>query len=262
GYERDRIESVRPDGAVYGLTVQWRPTPRTRLDGTWEHRFFGNAYHFAFDHRMRRTTFSVSASRDLTSYPQQLATLVAGGSSSELLDNLFRASVPDAAERARFVDAFIASRGLPGTLAEPLALFSQQLTLQENLRASIALTGARNTVVMSIFRLENESLRQVEETLPVAPGAFGRVVQTGVDVSWSRSLTPTTSFTLTGIATRSRSDQVTTSESDNHAVRVTLTRVISPRTHVYAGARYQRQDGNEVDFSEFAAFVGMRYTFR
>ncbi len=44
GYESNNYEATRYTGAVYGAGVDWTPSPRTKLEGFLEHRFFGASY--------------------------------------------------------------------------------------------------------------------------------------------------------------------------------------------------------------------------
>ncbi len=79
GYEQNHYPLSSSDNGIYGVGFEWHPTPRTDVVGTWEHRFFGGAYLFTFDHRTPLSVWKVHISRNITSYPQQLASLPAGG---------------------------------------------------------------------------------------------------------------------------------------------------------------------------------------
>ena len=87
-----RFQSYR--GYIYGVGIEWRPTERTNVVANWEHRFFGASYLFSFDHRTPLSVWSVSASRNITSYPQQLASLPAGNVQG-ILNQLFLSRIPD-----------------------------------------------------------------------------------------------------------------------------------------------------------------------
>ncbi len=90
-----------------------------RSKRSWEHRFFGNSYLVAMDHRTPMTVWSLRASRDVTSFPEQLATLPAGGIVPLMLNELLRTRMPDPVQRAAAVAEFIRSQGLPLVLGEP-----------------------------------------------------------------------------------------------------------------------------------------------
>jgi uncharacterized protein (PEP-CTERM system associated) len=65
GYEDNRIGEASESGIIYGPGLRWRPTDRTNVSASWEHRFFGTAYALAFDHRMPHIVWSIHATRDI-----------------------------------------------------------------------------------------------------------------------------------------------------------------------------------------------------
>jgi uncharacterized protein (PEP-CTERM system associated) len=111
GYEENHFFLTRERGTTYGAGVVWHPTDRTNLDASWEHRFFGTSYHVAFDHHTPLSVWSVRASRDTSSYPQQLATLTPGTDVGILLNSLFASRITDPAQRQVLVDQLIRDRG-------------------------------------------------------------------------------------------------------------------------------------------------------
>ncbi len=95
GYEAEDYTLSSSNGPIYGIGGTWHPTDRTSVDAFWEHRFFGSSYLFNFNHRMPLSVWSAYASRNITSYPQQIGTLQAGVNISTLLNQLFLSSLPD-----------------------------------------------------------------------------------------------------------------------------------------------------------------------
>ena len=73
-------------------------------------------------HRNPFTAFSVNASRNITTYPQQLFAAPAGGDIAALVDAAFTTRIPDPVQRAQAVQDFLRANGLPSTLAEPAEL--------------------------------------------------------------------------------------------------------------------------------------------
>src|SRR5262249_39844623 len=73
GYEDNRYTFTTPRGPIYDGGAEWRPSRTMTVKGNWEHRFFGASYDFSFDDRTPLSTWSVKATRNITSYPQQLA---------------------------------------------------------------------------------------------------------------------------------------------------------------------------------------------
>ena len=152
GYERNEFTATESSGPIYGVGFIWRPSQRTNVVGDWEHRFFGSSYQFSFDHATPLSVWSVQASRSITSYPQQFATVPGGVNIAAFLNNLFVLRVPDAADarathrgvhrRPRLAAVDLGS-GQPVHGADPCC---------NNRRAgAMGLIGARNSVFVNLL---------------------------------------------------------------------------------------------------------------
>jgi uncharacterized protein (PEP-CTERM system associated) len=262
GYENNRYPLAVDKGAIYGFGVKWHPTDRTTLDAGWEHRFFGGSYHVSFDHRMPLTVWSVRASRDITTYPQQLAALSAGSDVGALLNQLFITRVTDPAQRQIFVDQFIRDRGLPATLSSPLALYSQQVTLQQILQASVGLIGARNTVFITGYRNRSDPVLSASPLSDLSSLQFNNT-QIGANVVWTEKLTALYTLTTSADWVRTTDNSDTGLRSNQVTLSSIVSAAISPVTTVYGGARFQRFISNVNDsYREAAAIVGINHLFR
>ena len=263
GYERNQFPLQTSENSIYGGGFRWRPTERTALDVFAEHRYFGTAYQVSFNHRTPMTVWNVRASRDVSSFPQELAQLSTGTIVPLLLNELLRSRVPDPVERSRLVAEFIQNQGLPLVLANPLTLYSEQRDLLELVSATAGFFGVRNTVLLTLYRSRTESISAQGELLPPQLAAFVDNTQLGASASWSYRLTPTATLTLAGTSSRTEADTSAGADSTQSSIRLTLTRPISPDTAMYAGARYQKLKGDfESGYREAAAFVGVTHTFR
>jgi uncharacterized protein (PEP-CTERM system associated) len=262
GYENNRYPLAVDKGAIYGFGVKWHPTDRTTLDAGWEHRFFGGSYHVSFDHRMPLTVWSVRASRDITTYPQQLAALSAGSDVGALLNQLFIPRVTDPAQRQIFVDQFIRDRGLPATLSSPLALYSQQVTLQQILQASVGLIGARNTVFITGYRNRSDPVLSASPLSDLSSLQFNNT-QIGANVVWTEKLTALYTLTTSADWVRTTDNSDAGLRSNQVILSSIVSAAISPVTTVYGGARFQRFISNVNDsYREAAAIVGINHIFR
>ena len=263
GYERNEFPLTTTDGAIYGVGVFWQPTERTKLDAAWEHRFFGSSYRFLFEHRTPRTSWNVQASRNITSYPEQLANLPAGGFVPGILNALYASRIPDPTARAEFIDAFMQEHGLTLFLTDPVAIFAQQVYLQESASASVGLLGARNSVLFGLYYLKTEPITAAGEGIPPLISSINDSKQIGARASWAYQLAPLTSLTLTGVASRSDSNPPLAVKSDHYSVQLNLQRTISPRTFAHFGARYQSFKSDfDRGYDEAAVFVGASHTFQ
>jgi len=263
GYEDNQFVLTQERGVTYGVGGTWHPTDRTNADGRWEHRFFGSAYHFNFDHHTPLTVWSINASRDITNYPTQLANLPVGGNVPGLLNNLLLSKVPDAAQRQQLVDQIIRERGLPTLLQGPVILSAEQITLVETETASFGILGARNSILFTLFRSRNQpvpgsDLAEVTDVLTTVTDS----TQVGAGVVWTHQLASNTTWATNLSVSRAKSHQEPRETSDQYLLSSTVSQALSAFTSVYGGARYQDSRSDIAQgYREFAVFVGLSYTF-
>lgn len=261
GYEDNRLTLSDTDGAIYGLGFAWRPDPRTSLSAGWEERFFGGSWYLHFNHRAPRSVWSLSGTRNITTYADEVARLPQGSSVPGLLNDLFAGRIPDPAQREKYIEEFIEARGLPLVIGDPIALYAQQVYLQEHLLASVGLIGARNNLFFSAFYRRSEPLVGEDPNL-IDPAQIDNT-QRGGNVVWTHRLTSTTTLTASGsyIKTTANPDE-RPEETDQWRFRLTVSHPLSPWTRVFAGARYQTLDSNvRSDYSEAAVFAGVNHIF-
>ena len=263
GYEENNFPGSNESGAIYGAGVKWHPTDRTTLDAMLEHRFFGASYHVLLDHRSPLSIWTIRATRDITTYPQQLAGFAGGEDVNALLNRLFSSRIADPIQRQQFVDQFIRERGLPSVIGAPVALFTQQVTLQESIEARAGLIGARNSLMGSVFQLRTEPVGSTNSALPPQLLAQDNNTQTGGSVTWTLKVTPL--WTLSTIANYVRT--VENIDEGAHTRQFTFTTslgaALSPLTHALVGARWQRFWTNvDGGYREAAVFVGINHRFR
>jgi uncharacterized protein (PEP-CTERM system associated) len=263
GYENNDFTLSNYNDTIYGAGVRWRPTERTSVDANWEHRFFGSSYRFLFDHRTRLSVASISASRDVTSYPQVLAQLPGGGIVPLLLDSLFASRIPDALQRQQFILAFMRDRGLPTILAGPFNLYLQQFYLEERANATTGLIGARNSVFVTVYRVRTQAISGSGESLPPLIDQLTNNTQLGGGVLWTHNLTPALTLATSADYQHTTANGSRPGTSNETSLRAVISTPLSANTTMHAGARYQnfRSDIAE-SFREVAAYVGLTHTFR
>ncbi len=267
GYEDDDFASTRFRGSTYGVGASWRPTERTNVDASWEHRFFGASYSFNFSHRTPLTVWNVSASRNLTNYPQQLAALPGGAGVQSVLNQLFLSSIPDPVQRQTFIEHFIRDRGLPSFLSGPVILFTESFTLLEQASATVGLLGARNSIFFSVFRGRQEPITGTNAELIGILGTLRKTTQEGVSAVWTHNLASQLTFVLTGSASRSKSDAPQTAlgglgKSRQGNISAALATALSANTTANAGIRYQALRSDlATSYSEAAIYVNLSHRF-
>src|SRR5205823_12922308 len=180
---------------------------------------------------------------------------------ANVLNQLFVSRVPDQAARQALINQLILDRGLPALLSSGVNIYSQQVTLQESLRATAGILGSRNSVFFSVYRLRQEPISGSGIVLPDVLGAFQNNTQYGANVVWSHSLTPLMTFTssIDGSRTVDNTQSGTTKQA---SIRAAITSRIAAFTDVYGGIRYQiSRSSVSSDYDEAALFVGVNHRF-
>ncbi|NDP41099.1 MAG: TIGR03016 family PEP-CTERM system-associated outer membrane protein [Aromatoleum sp.] len=263
GYESNEYTLTSSRGTIYGAGFEWHPTDRTSAVANYEHRFFGASYLVSFDHRTPLSIWNVSASRNITTYPQQIGTLPAGLNVAGFVNGLFVSSIPDPAARQQAVDEFMRQRGLPAVLSNPIVLYGQQILLQEQQNATAGLIGARNVIVFSIFNVRNQPIAGSGDTLPpiLALGNDNR--QTGGSLVWTHNIGAGIAMNASLTGFRTVANPPGEAHTNQAVVNLGISMQFTPLTTVSAGARYQVLVSDvSSDYTEVAAFVGLTHRFK
>jgi uncharacterized protein (PEP-CTERM system associated) len=263
GYEDNHFPGEDFRGATYGVSVGWHPTMRTNLDADAEHRFFGTSYHVALVHRTPLSIWTLRASRDMTTYPQEIATLRAESNVEALLNSIFASRLTDPIARQSFVDQLIHDRGLPSTLASPIDLFTEQPVLQESLDATVSLLGARNSVLMTAYRRRTERIPGTAFALLDLNTSQTDNTQIGTNVVWSHRLTAVYSLSTSADWFRTDANDQSGTRSRQLTLQTALSAALSSLTRAFAGVRHQRFTSNShATIEETAIFMGLDHAFR
>jgi uncharacterized protein (PEP-CTERM system associated) len=261
GYERNSLVAGDRQGKVYGAQARWQPSPRTLLSAEGERRYFGSAWKLGFDHRTPRLAFSLSTSRSLQTTPQSLFELPATGDVTALLDEIFKARIPDRDERARAVQIFKAAQGLPDATLGPSIISAQRQSLVTTRGGSVGWVSARDSLVLSGFNTRTEDLPDATLLATGAPIANNR--QYGVGLTFSRRLSALASVSCTLDWSRIRAlGPTATALTTQLGTRVQLSLQAAPRTGVVFGGRYRKLDSN-IAFPgrEVTLFTGLDHRF-
>lgn len=261
GRESDSYLDGDQSRSLHGAQISWRPSPRTRLAAFQEKRFFGSAWQLDFDHRMPQLALNLSSARGVDSTPQALFQLPAENNVAQLLDAMLTTRFPDAVERARLVQDYIARQGLPSSTLQPISLYSQRLSLYELHSASVALTGSRNALAFSVYQSRTRDL------LDSGPFATDRPAdnnqQRGASLVLSHRLTPATSLTAGLDWSRITSlDTADDAESRQYGARLQFTAQLAPKTSAFLGGRYRKLSSTVVASGrQGLAFLGLDHRF-
>lgn len=271
GYELDKFPQQSAignstQGSFYGAGAHWRPSERTDINGWWEHHYYGSSYSWTITHRLPNVALSANFTRGLSSFPQSALLVPAGVPLSQFLDAAFTTRIPDPVQRAAAVAQFLAQSGLPPTLASPLNVYATTVTLQTTSTLSAVWVGVLNSVSLSLYRSESESV--VNQTaLPEPFVLASNSIQTGGSASYSRRVTALTSFVATAgysTAKPTASGEVAGSvRTHNYNASASLSTSFSPKTTGSVGVSYYIFDAENLSGhqSTLSLFASISHTF-
>ena len=261
GYESSQNLASNYSDLTYGAGGTWHASERTAVTANWEHRFFGSAYLLDFANRRPLSVWSIQASRNLTSYPQQFATLAGGSETAPLVNQLLLSVIPDPVERQRAVDQFIRERGLPSTLSGPVNLFSNQFYVQETESASMGLRGVRNSVVWTLYRTRSQAI--VNNGFEGITASPQDVTQVGTNVSYTHNISASVVLGVNADYLRASGQFAANGRSNQGTLGTSLSSLLTQTTSLTGGLRYQVFRSNvSQDYNEFAVFGSISHSFR
>lgn len=238
GRDRTRFALNEFDEPLKGVTLDWRPTPRTRLSGVAEERFFGKGGELQIDHRSPFMNLLFRLQRLPVSTTDSLGVLAPGSDLASALDSLLSSRFSNPAERAQLVQELIASRGLSPTLTQALEIFSSQPQLEQSGTLTLVLLGARHTASLTLFGSRSRALFRSSESSVALDLQDNR--QEGGSVQVSRRLTPQSAVVLFVTGTRVVGlSELAERHSVSKAVRLSFDQQLGSRTSTVVGVRRQ-----------------------
>lgn len=262
GWEKNKFPGFATERTFYGGNVSWRPTERTNLSAFVENRFFGTGWSASFDHRMPRLAWSIRSSRDVSTFPQRAFSLPVAFDVADLINASLITRIPDPVERARAVEEFMVSRGLPRTLITPIDIYTERAELRASHIASLVMYGTRNSLALNLYSSRTEGITTAIGPLPI-PAALLDNRQQGIGLSFSHQLSGRTGFGADASFSQTRGlAAASDSRSREHSYGLRLNHTLSPKTTLTTGARYRRLDSTvQNDADEVAAYVGIGHRF-
>ena len=267
GHEWVEYAMTDESGAIYGIEFSWTPDSRTSLKGFWEHRFFGSAWEATANWRGNRTALDLRASRQLSTYSEQLFD-TPQSNVSKLLDSVLSSQIVDPLERAREVRSIFASRGLAPSLPRAADVYSTQVSLQTDVSATASVSLPRTTAALSGYYRKTvpapgETPLPVTGIGTVAGLAFTNSEQYGASLTGGYLLSPLLAVSGLAAWTRIESLDLTPAvDATQMSYRLALIRRFAPRTTGNVGIRWQMLRSDvQADTREAAVFVGLLHRF-
>ena len=144
----------------------WQPSTRTRVVASIGHRYFGKTGSFDASYRTPHSVWTLSYSDIITTSRQQFL-LPAAVDTATMLNQMLVTRYPDPVQRQQIVQAYIAQAGLPPTLPSAVPYLSNRYLRNKRLQGSATLSGARSTLLFTVFkdRMNALSLQQEDSVL-------------------------------------------------------------------------------------------------
>ena len=241
GYDRNSYPTTgQPDlkGPSYSGGFDWQPSRHTQFDAQFGHRYFGPTANVTLRETTSQVAVSALYSRDQTTSSGNGLGLVADPNYA-VLDQYFRATIPDPALRAQAVTSALQQAGLSTSQFAQSTFLSNQLYLQKLAQVSVALLGLRNTVTFDASRNESQALSNISTVFDVFEQAQ-RFRSTTFDANWSHRLGPRTSANFS--ASRTHNQAVSgTGDTAVYQLTASLSRQIQPRLSGTVLVRHTQQ---------------------
>lgn len=246
------VERRRTDNWGYG--VRWTPTERTSARFQSDRRYFGRSHSLTFEHRMQRSSWSYSDTRDATNGSDPNGV----GHPITLFQLLFaqRASTqPDPLLREQEVLDFLRAIGRDPNEILRGGTLNTAVSLQRRQDLSFAWLGLRTTFNVQAFASTSRLLDN-----PSGAPVDGPTRLHGYTASLSHRLTPVSSLTLTG--GRQITDASATL-SGNELKSVTLGWTTRPgrRISTSVSARYAVFNSDTVPYRETSVTASLSLQF-
>jgi uncharacterized protein (PEP-CTERM system associated) len=242
----------------WGGGLRWTPSPRTNLILEYDQRVFGNSHLYSFDYRTPRSVWSISNRQGLST-GQTGGARGGPGSIFDLLFAQFATVEPDPVARAQLVSNFLRANGIDPNSPLNNGFLPEQVVVERQRQASVALLGQRSSTVFSVYETQSETPFAASLN-PDNDFAGGNVLTWyGGSVAWTHRLTPTASLNVTGTGrrtTESFGDQETTYWS----VMAMWTNRVAERASLSLSARHQVQSGSS-SYTESALLATLTMTF-
>lgn len=258
----DYQNSKSQSGTIYGAGFDWNPTERTTIVATTEERMFGRGYDFRFNHRMARSSWHLSFTKDLSS------SLQAFGQRPQTQEELLCAQIANAVsqdpvQQQQAYQSCLNALGFD-PIAARRALLSNAQYVDKSFEAGFSLIGVRNQLSFTFVRSDRSRLGG-GSGLAVGDDFANtdRLITTSGTVALSHQLSGTTSLNASVTQSRSQGASGTNLETRRLYASLGVSTELGPRT--YGGLTYRYQRGNSTsadgDFTENAitANLGMRF---
>ncbi|WP_158218719.1 TIGR03016 family PEP-CTERM system-associated outer membrane protein [Roseateles aquatilis] len=255
---RERSDYFGSDtSTVYGFSAKWTPTPRTRIEGDWQHHSYGDSHNLSIEHRMTQIALRASNSQSVTTNDAPTGQ----ASNYQLLDLQFSGIEPDPVKRDALVRAVLAAMGLNGDALTGNGFISNTAMLQKRTEVSIGWNGPRLVATLAA----NDSTTTRLGVSPTGTGDLSltnRIRQRGASISLAYRFTPLSSGNLTYTRQHTVGDDIGSTDMKSLMANVAIR--LGPRSDANLGLRHTRYDDGvfaNSGYRENALFASLTQRF-
>ncbi|MEO6022280.1 MAG: TIGR03016 family PEP-CTERM system-associated outer membrane protein [Burkholderiales bacterium] len=195
GYEKNDYLTFgdKPEGAIWNVGFDWRPSQRTSLSATVGKRFFGNTYSLSFHNVTRKTVWDLY-------YRQSLNTSRTSFSSAE---GTLRATLEEVVKQRdpslsgpnldRAVEELAASRGFDPDQKIGTNFQSNTVFLEKRWQGSVSLAFPKSNMLFTVFNSVRDADTTGNFNVFLSSGDFAQsrvIKQTGAGAQWNYRLSP------------------------------------------------------------------------
>lgn len=266
--EYEHIDEVRnrdgeTDGYGPALGFEWRPNPRTAVDGSIAHRYYGNVANARASYTPGFNTFGVQLSRSVTSSVDESLLLLRP-----------RSLVNTGSDVENFTLESLIAAGLVSRTGVPLTdgLVTDAPVFDERITVFYGLRRARNAFAVAAFASDRSSVDTLATAAPAPDIAVdspigivfaGKQRERGIITHFQHRLNVISSVEMR-VDWRDVSSPTAGFKNELIDTRVVYMRRLGPRTTAFGGVRYARQSSNDPtnEYSERTVYAGLDVRFR
>lgn len=267
GYEDNDYGAARYSGSTYGGGFEWKPTPRTSVNGSAERRFLGTSYSFNASHRTAHTSWRFLAQRSEQTF-QTPSVGTQSINTRSLIDGTLLNRFPDETARAQEVERLMRTLGLPDVVGSPTAVLAPRIVQVESIEPSVGLHGIRDTLLFNMYW---------RETTPISTNLTGgiqdpfntssMIKQAGAGLTLSHQFTAMTTGVIGAdrfrVSTRSSVAGAPDFETRQQSYRLSVNHMLAARTSISATVRMLNIDSTQVgDIRERAVLFSLNHLFQ
>lgn len=263
GYEKFDYLSIGalPEGSFWSAGFAWDPLDRTSIAASVGRRYFGQTHQVTASHRTRNSVWSLGYNEDITTSRNQF--LSPTTDTATFLNQLCLAAIDPVSCQQDVANA-INTGAIPAFLPFATNYFTNQYFLQKRLQASVALNGAKSTVLFTLFNSSRKSqTSSVLDSVLLGTGSLtlnDNTRQLGGSALWNWRISPRTSAHISAEYTR---NSLSSQTDYDKALRLGMTRQIQPKLSGSVEFRRLMHDStlSSSDYIENAATASLLMTF-